>query len=121
LSIERFYKGVVKYIGEFKEDVVKLSQTLSTVYYVGFVLTIVTSFFCYFQSDWINSIIFPHPQNVNDYADVIRIFAIVIPFYVLNMFSFSIMNGYSKYKILIIINIIGQILSVSIALLLRKP
>jgi len=85
---------------------------------VGFVLTIVVSFFCYFESEWINGIIFPHPQNVNDYADVIRVFAIVLPFYVLNMFSFSIMNGHSKYKILIIINIIGQILSVSIALLL---
>jgi len=41
-----------------------------------------------------------------------------LPFYALNMFSFSIMNGFSKYKILIIINIIGQILSVSIALVL---
>jgi len=113
-----FYKGVVKYIGEFKDDTLKLSRTLSTVYYMGFVLTIVVSFFCYFESEWINGIIFPHPQNVNDYADVIRVFAIVLPFYVLNMFSFSIMNGHSKYKILIIINIIGQILSVSIALLL---
>lgn len=113
-----FYKGVVKYIGEFKDDTLKLSRTLSTVYYLGFVLTIVVSFFCYFESEWINGIIFPHPQNVNDYADVIRVFAIVLPFYVLNMFSFSIMNGHSKYKILIIINIIGQILSVSIALLL---
>ncbi|WP_298498886.1 O-antigen translocase [uncultured Algibacter sp.] len=110
-----FYKGVVKYVSDFKDDALQLSKTLSTIYYAGFISTIVVSFFCYFNAEWINNIIFP---TYNDYAYVIRIFAIVIPFYALNMFSFSIMNGFSKYKILIIINIIGQILSVSIALLL---
>ncbi|WP_339893740.1 O-antigen translocase [uncultured Algibacter sp.] len=110
-----FYKGAVKYVSEFKDNTVKLSKTLSTVYYTGFISTIIVSFFCYFRAEWINDIIFP---TYNDYAYVIQIFAIVLPFYALNMFSFSIMNGYSKYKILIIINIIGQVLSVSIALLL---
>lgn len=110
-----FYKGTVKYISSFKDNTLLLSKTLSTVYYIGFISTIVVSFFCYFNAEWINDIIFP---TYNDYAYVIRIFAFVLPFYALNMFSFSIMNGFSKYKILIIINIIGQILSVSIALLL---
>ncbi|UKM64644.1 O-antigen translocase [Flavobacteriaceae bacterium GSB9] len=110
-----FYKGTVKYISEFKDGLYELSRTISTVYYVGFVLTILVSFFCYFKAEWINTIIFP---TYNDYAYVIQIFAIVIPFYALNILSFAIMNGFSKYKILIIINIIGQVLSVSIALLL---
>ncbi len=109
------YKGAVKYISEFKEDAYNLSKTVSTVYYTGFVLTVVVSFFCYFKAEWINSVIFP---TYNDYAYVIQVFAIVLPFYALNLFSFAIMNGFSKYKILIIINIIGQILSVSVALLL---
>jgi PST family polysaccharide transporter len=110
-----FYKGTVKYISEVKENTLELSKLLSTVYYAGFVSTVIVSFFCYFKAEWINDLIFP---TYNDYAYVIRVFAIVLPFYALNMFSFSIMNGFSKYKILIIINIIGQILSVSIALLL---
>ncbi|TNJ43586.1 O-antigen translocase [Tamlana fucoidanivorans] len=115
VSTVGFYKGVVKYVSKFKEDSVELSKTLSTAYYIGFLSTIVVCFFCYFKSEWINDLIFP---NYNDYAYVIRILAIILPFYALNMFSFSIMNGFSKYKILIIINIIGQILSVSVALLL---
>ncbi|GGD26786.1 O-antigen translocase [Hyunsoonleella pacifica] len=110
-----FYKGVVKYVNDFKEDLVQLSKTLSTVYYVGFVTTILVSFFCYFQAETINDLIFP---TYNNYEYIIKIFAIVLPFYALNMFSFSIMNGFSKYKILIIINIIGQILSLCVALLL---
>ncbi|MFD0991442.1 O-antigen translocase [Mariniflexile jejuense] len=115
IAILGFYNGAVKYISEFKDDVVALSKTISTIFYVGFVSTILVSFFCYFNADLINNIIFP---VYNNYAFVIKIFAMVLPFYALNMFSFSIMNGFSKYKILIIINIIGQILGVSIALLL---
>ncbi|WP_203258977.1 O-antigen translocase [Hyunsoonleella ulvae] len=110
-----FYKGIVKYVNDFKDDLVRLSKTLSTVYYTGFFTTILMSFFCYFQADTINDLIFP---TYNNYEYIIKIFAIVLPFYALNMFSFSIMNGFSKYKILIIINIIGQILSLFVALLL---
>lgn len=110
-----FYKGIVKYVSELKDNALELSKLLSTFYYAGFISTVLVCFFCYFKADWINDLIFP---NYNDYAYIIRVFAIVLPFYALNMFSFSIMNGFSKYKILIIINIIGQILSVSIALLL---
>lgn len=115
IAILGFYNGAVKYISDFKDDVVALSKTISTIFYVGFASTILVSFFCYFNADLINNIIFP---VYNNYAFVIKIFAMVLPFYALNMFSFSIMNGFSKYKILIIINIIGQILGVSIALLL---
>ena len=110
-----FYKGVVKYVAAFKDNTIKLSKTLSTVYYIGFISTVIVSIFCFFAAEWINNIIFP---SYNNYGYIIKIFAIVLPFYALNMFIFSIMNGFSKYKILIIINIIGQILSVSIALLL---
>lgn len=115
IAIIGFYDGFVKHIAEFKDDVVKLSKSVSTVFYVGFIATILVSIFCYFKAEFINDIIFP---TYNDYAYVIRVFAIVLPFFSLNMFSFAIMNGFSKYKILIIINIIGQILGVFITLLL---
>lgn len=115
VAILGFYKGAVRYIAEYKENIVRLSKTISTVYYIGFVSSILMSLLCYFNADYINSVIFP---NYSNYAYVIKIFAIVLPFYSLNMFSFSIMNGFSKYKILIVINIIGQILGLSVALLL---
>jgi len=115
ISILGFYNGIVKYVAEFKENALKLSKALSTVFYVGFISTIVVSTLCYFYADSINNIIFP---TYNNYPYVIKIFSIVLPFYALNMFSFSIMNGFSNYKMLIIINIIGQILGLSITLLL---
>jgi PST family polysaccharide transporter len=115
ISILGFYNGAVKYFAEFKNNTVRLSKALSTVFYLGFIATILVSFFCYFNAQSINDIIFP---TYNNYSNVIKIFAIVLPFYALNMFSFSIMNGFSNYKMLIVINIIGQILVVAITLLL---
>jgi O-antigen/teichoic acid export membrane protein len=115
ISTLGFYNGVVKYVAEFKNNATRLSKTLSTVFYVGFFATITVSTLCYFNAQSINDIIFP---TYNNYPYVIKIFAIVLPFYALNMFSFSIMNGFSNYKMLIIINIIGQILGLSITLLL---
>ncbi|MBJ6369292.1 O-antigen translocase [Snuella sedimenti] len=115
IAIGGFYNGMVKYVSNFKEEVVALSKTLSTVFYVGFVTTVLVSFVCYFNAEAINNMLFP---NWGYYGYVIKIFAAVLPFYALNMFSFSIMNGFSKYKILIVINIIGQVLGLSITLLL---
>lgn len=115
VSILGFYNGLVKYVAEFKDNAIKLSKAISTVFYFGFIATILVSLLCYFNAKAINDIIFP---SYNNYAYVIKVFAMVLPFYALNMFSFSIMNGYSNYKMLIVVNIIGQILGVSIALIL---
>lgn len=109
------YNGVVKYIGEFKNDVTKLGKTLSTTYYIGFCTMFLIGLLCYFNAEAINNLIFSERYN---YAYIIRILAIALPFYTLNMFSFSIMNGFAKYKFLMIINIIGQIMGLCVTLLL---
>jgi len=115
VSILGFYNGLVNTIAKFKNDGIKLSKTISTAYYLGFLSTILVSFFCYFNSQFINDALFSSNYN---FAYVIRILALALPFYGLNMFSFAIMNGFSNYKMLLIINIIGQILGLLITLLL---
>lgn len=114
-SVLGFYNGLVKSISEYKHDAIKLSQTLSTAYYLGFLSTILIAFLSYYNSEAINQFLFSENYN---YAYIIKIMALALPFYALNMFSFSIMNGFSKYKILLIINIIGQVLGLSVTLLL---
>ncbi len=114
-SILGFYNGLVKTISEVKNDVFKLSQTLSTAYYFGFLSTLLIAFLSYYNAEPLNDFLFSTQYN---YAYVIKILALSLPFYALNMFSFSIMNGFSKYKILLIINIIGQVLGLSITLIL---
>ncbi|MBU2939659.1 O-antigen translocase [Lacinutrix sp. C3R15] len=115
VSILGLYNGVVKYIAEFKNKTLELSRTLSTAFYLGFISTFLVSFFCYFNAQNINNYLFP---VYNDYAYVVKIFAITLPFYTLNMFLFSILNGFSKYKIILIISIIGQTLGAIVTVLL---
>ena len=116
LAIGGLYKGVVKFINEAKTNVLELSKTLSTVFYSGFFISVLLAFLCYYNAGFINSLIFLN----NNYTYVIEVLAMVLPFYALNMFVFAIMNGFSKYKILLIINIIGQIVGLLITILLIK-
>ncbi|MCB0446938.1 MAG: O-antigen translocase, partial [Gelidibacter sp.] len=114
-AILGFYNGLVKSISEFKNDALELSKTLSTAYYLGFFSTIMVSFVCYYNAESINVFLF---SSLYNYAYVIKVLALALPFYSLNMFCFSIMNGFSKYRMLLVINIIGQILGLSITIFL---
>lgn len=114
-SILGFYNGFVKSISEVKNDALQLSQTLSTAYYVGFLSTVLIAFISYYNAEYVNQFLFSVNYN---YAYIIKIMAVALPFYALNMFSFAIMNGFSKYKMLLIINIVGQVLGLSVTLLL---
>lgn len=114
-SILGFYNGLVKSIANAREDLLKLSKTISSAYYFGFVSTLIAAFFCYYNAEAINDVLFSKTYN---YAYVIQVFAVALPFYALNMFSFAIMNGFSNFRMLLVINIIGQILGLLITLLL---
>lgn len=115
LSTLGLYNGAVKYISEFRNSVNELKRSISTVFYLGLLATIITSIVCYFKADYINNLIFTNQYN---YTYIIKILAISLPFYSLNIFCLSILNGFSKYKMLIYINSISQVLSVAITLLL---
>ncbi|WP_225034944.1 O-antigen translocase [Winogradskyella sp. SM1960] len=115
LSISGLYKGVVKFVSKVKDDVAELTKTLSTVFYLGFFSSVFLALLCYYNAEFINDFIFSSSYR---YTYIIKTLAIVLPFYALNMFTFSIMNGFSKHKYLLIINILGQILGLLVTLLL---
>ena len=109
------YNAVVKNIGVYKNDLKNLSKVVSTAYYFGFAATMLVSFLCYFNAETINIMLFSERYN---YAFVIKILALATPFYALNMFCFSIMNGFAKYKFLMILNIVGQLMGLAVTLYL---
>ena len=115
ISILGLYNGVVKYIAEFKSNSKELSKTISTAFYAGFLATVMVSFFTYLQAEAINDYLFSDRYN---YVFAIKVLAMAMPFYALNMFCFSILNGFSKFRIIIVINIIGQVLGLAITLFL---
>lgn len=114
-AILGFYNGFVKTLAKCKDDALLLSKTISTSYYLGFFSTILMSFICYYNAEFINNFLFSANYN---YAYVIQVLALALPFYALNMFCFGIMNGFSNFKMLLIINIIGQILGLAVTLYL---
>ncbi|TYC16308.1 O-antigen translocase [Bizionia gelidisalsuginis] len=114
-SILGLYNGVIKYVAQFKNNAVALTKTLSTVYYLGFISTFLVSFLCYFNADLLSSHIF---QDFYDFAYIIKIFAIALPFYALNRLVFAILNGLSKFKHLIFLNGLGQVFGATITILL---
>ncbi|MUU79652.1 O-antigen translocase [Winogradskyella endarachnes] len=115
LAISGLYKGFVKQINEVKNDVLQLSKALSTVFYFGFFSSMILAILCYYNAEFINNMLFSSTYN---YTYIIETLAIVLPFYSLNMYVFSIMNGFSKYKYLLIINILGQVLGLLVTLVL---
>lgn len=114
-TIGGIYNGFVTELSKVKHDTLKLSKTISTAYYIGFFTTMLLAIFCYYQADWINKLLFPKYYN---YTYIIKILAIALPFYALNMFSYAIMNGFAKYKMMMVINILGQVVGLLITLLL---
>lgn len=115
LAISGLYKGVVKFISQVKNDTVALTKTLSTVFYFGFFSSMLLAILCYYNAEFINDLLFASNYR---YTYIIETLAIVLPFYALNMFAFSIMNGFSKHKYLLIINILGQVLGAVVTLIL---
>ena len=108
------YNGVVKYVSELKTNTLELSKAISTVYYLGFIATSIVAFFCYYNAEFLNGLVF----DSYDYSYIFRVIALALPFYSLNILCFSIINGFSKYKILLVINIIGQVLGLLVTLIL---
>lgn len=109
-----FYKGVVKLTADFRDNNQRLSEVLSTTFYIGFLCTMLAALGCYYYAEHINYFLF----GDYNYTYAIELLAFVLPLYSLNAYCFAIMNGYSKYKFLLIINLIGQIGGLLITLLL---
>lgn len=98
--------GVVKYVAELKSNIKELSKIISTAFYLILFSVIIISLGVYINSESINNFIF---TDQKDYINIIKLIAISFPFYAFKTFIFSILNGLSKFKKILTINIIAQI------------
>ncbi|MDH7444984.1 O-antigen translocase [Aquimarina sp. 2201CG14-23] len=109
------YNGVVKYIAEHKINKEELIDVLSTSYYICFVVTMALAGWLYFDSGFWNDLVFGEQFDFNFVFEAI---AIALPFYSANALCLAIINGFSKYKIYILLNIVSSILGLFITVLL---
>lgn len=107
-------EGLVKYVAEYKKRPKKLLEAVTTTTILIFVATLIVGVSCFFLSDYISSKLF----NSSKYNYIIKIFAVVLPFYSFNKIVLSLINGFLKFKVIITFNIIAQVLGAIVTMLL---
>ncbi|WP_298902679.1 O-antigen translocase [uncultured Psychroserpens sp.] len=107
--------GIVKYVAEFRDNIIELGKIVSTVFYCILGALIIISLFVYFNAQTLNDIIF---TSDNDYAYIIRFLGVVLPLYAFKTVMFSILNGLSRFKQILHITIVAQIIGLLLNVLL---
>ncbi len=98
--------SVVKLIVENKEDKEEVSLIYSTFFGVFLGLAIVLGILISLFSSWISQLIFFN----NSYATPIQFFGLMLPLIVINVFWTSVYNAFEKFKHLITIQIISNLI-----------
>lgn len=114
ISISGVQSGIVKYTAEYKDDKLKFKKIVSSSFFLVVVFTVLVSSILIIFSEYFSTLVF----GVNTYAYAIKILAYILPFFTINTFLLSVINGLGKYKSIITINTIGYILNVIIVLVL---
>lgn len=110
-----FQNGIVKYIVEHKNDNYELKKIISTVFLslmlISFVLSGVLFAFATYWNEFILG-------NNSDYIYIFKILALVLPWYAVTVFLLAVINGMGRFKSVIYINIIGNIIGLIFAIIM---
>jgi len=101
------FNGIVKYVSEHKENPQELQRLFSTAFVFTCIGSVVTAVILLIGAPQISVKLF----ETSDYAYLVRILAIVIPFLSLNRIFQGVVNGLSQYKQFSKIELLAYILS----------
>lgn len=99
--------GIVKYVSEFKEDNQALAKVFSTVFVITVFASFVSMVVLFFGASYFSIQLF----NDTGYTFVIKILALIMPFFALKSVGIAIINGLSAYKVFAKVELIAYILS----------
>jgi PST family polysaccharide transporter len=115
LSTLGFQNGIVKYTAENQENKIELQQIVSTVFISILTVSLIFGATLFFFADYWNVQVF---GSENNYNFVFRILAFAIPWYAMNIFFISLINGFSKFKSVIYITISGNFIGLLVSIIL---
>ena len=110
-----FQNGIVKYAAESQEDGVALKKVISTIFISLLFTAILLAIVLFFFSGYWNDQVF---GSENQYDFVFKLLALALPWYVINVFLISIINGFGRFKSVIYINIFGNIIGLLVSIIL---
>lgn len=106
--------SVVKLVVENKEDQKQLSIIYSTFFWIFLFISVLLSVTVFFFAQRISQLLFFDKNHSN----VIRFFGLILPLIVINTFWISIYNGFEKFKKIVLIQIISNVLVFLITIIL---
>lgn len=106
--------SIVKLFVENKNDKKELSHIYSTFFWIFLLLSTGLAALILLLATPISSFLF----YTDSYSNLIRFFGLLLPFIVINAFWLAIYNGLEKYKRIIVIQVISNILVFGITALL---
>ena len=106
--------SIVKLFVENKEDKKELSVIYSTFFWLFLLISVVLAIVILLFATPISSFLF----YTDSYTNPIRFFGLLLPFMVINTFWLAIYNGLEKYKSIVIIQIISNVIVFAITALL---
>ena len=101
-----FQNGIVKYTAESEKSRIELQKIISTVFIALVGVAILLSIILFCSASYWNEKIF---GDNTEYLIVFKALSFVLPTYGLSIFFISVINGLGKFKKVISINIIGNI------------
>lgn len=102
-----FQNGILKYVVDAKNDEAALQKILSTIFISLLFVCIGLGIFLYGFSDDLTAMLFGREWH---YSIVFKVLAILLPWYASTVFLNSILNGLGKFKKVIYVSIIGNIM-----------
>ncbi len=110
-----FQNGIIKYVSEYENDEIRLKRLLSTIFISILAATLLLSCLLFFFSTHLNNEIFGFNFR---YKSIFIAFALSFPWYMASLFLVTVLNGFGAFRNVIRINIYGNLLGLSLSLLL---
>lgn len=107
-----FENGIIKYTAENKNEDEKLKQTLSTIFFSVLIAILILSCLIFLFSNYLNLKIFGFEYYNQIYF---KLLALVLPIYIGNLILLPILNGLQEFKKVILINVLGNAMSLILA------
>ena len=106
------FSGVVKYVAEYKKDKEQLQKLFSTAFVFSLIGSVVCFVVLFFGADFISEYLFLS----KDFAYLIKLLAILVPFISIQRIFNGVVNGLSQYKKFAKIDLFGYLVSATLTI-----
>ncbi|MES2810957.1 MAG: O-antigen translocase [Bacteroidota bacterium] len=105
--------GIIKLVAESKDDTSEMKKISSTLFLIVVCVSIFFGILLFLGASYWNSLIFGTSHH---FEVIFKTLAIVLPLYISSNYLISFVNGFSLYKEVVYINIIGSVLGLLLTL-----